>query len=734
MRQLLRIILALIVLGMALVLVLALLSARPSFLTDRVRDVLAQELATASQRQVQVGQVSGNLLTGVRVDNLAIADEQGFAHGSVLAAERVTIKYDLPAVLRGRIKAPASIKQIDLDRAYVLVDRGATGKLNLEKLFKPKVPQLVPPEEKFQPLITLRNSVVDIVAQGVGGQTIRTRLTPVDGSVKINPVGPMQIALTARSGDGAFGSLSLRASSDTDEHYFIIEGRLTDAPLRRWGSLLPRSAKVGVAGGSASADFQVWQVPSAGATVGPILATLAPGQKTPKLKREFGYLAQVGLQGVTVRLPAASGGDVRLNSARAEVTPQGVQILDLDGSWQSFPVRASGWIYDLSHPRADLHLRATGVDLAAVRRRLPASLTKGLNGDLAGNGDVTADAIGPLQNLNATVAVSLPRGALVTTPQTGEVTLGSVTLHAFLWDSAKPAIAAHFTGTGATLETTFVLGAPAPPAKPGVKPGKPPDHLSLYQVGAVQADVLLAGGQPLVRGTVGGVRGAYEGAAFTGLSADLTLAGDTVRLPRVEVDALGGHVRAEALITLPRGPKEKLRAIANGTADHLNLALLPKSLFGQGKPAPTGLLTAEFGATWSDGRGSVVASLDLGAPSYGDYVADRVQTLARASFGPGGDWTPRPAPRRGGYPGGPPVGVRQRQSRRAGGPARRPGGRRPRRAADQGRQAHRSRLRPTPLHGRSRPSGPHRRVARLPGPLPDLPGERAAAQLPRATS
>ena len=153
-------------------------------------------------------------------------------------------------------------------------------------------------------------------------------------------------------------------------------------PLRRWGSLLPRSAKVAVAGGSASADFQVWQVPSAGATVGPILATLAPGQKTPKLKREFGYLAQVSLQGVTVRLPAASGGDVRLNSARAEVTPQGVQILDLDGSWQGFPVRASGWIYDLSHPRADLHLRATGVDLAAVRRRLPASLTKGLNGDL----------------------------------------------------------------------------------------------------------------------------------------------------------------------------------------------------------------------------------------------------------------------------------------------------------------------------------------------------------------
>jgi len=189
-RYLLRIILALIVLGLAAVLVLAFLSVRPDFLQERVRDVLAQQLATQSKRQVQIGRVSGNLLTGIRVENLAVADERGFQHGAVVAAQTTVIKYDLLAVLHGRLKAPASIKQIDLTRAYLLVNRNATGQLNLEKIFKPKLPAHLPPEEKFQPLITVHDSVVDVVAEGVAGHTIRARLTPVNGSVKVAPSAP----------------------------------------------------------------------------------------------------------------------------------------------------------------------------------------------------------------------------------------------------------------------------------------------------------------------------------------------------------------------------------------------------------------------------------------------------------------------------------------------------------------------------------------------------------------
>ncbi len=620
---------------MALVLALAFLSTRPAFLRSRVRNVLAQELAELSDRQVQIGEVSGNLLTGIQVDNLALADEGGFQQGAILAAGRVTIKYDLPAVLHGRLKAPASIKEITLDRVYARVERAADGEINLAQLFKRKVAKRLPLEERFQPLITIRDSVVDVVAAGAGRYTLRTRLAPVNGTVKINAVGPTRLALTTRSADGAFGALSLRASADFDQQYFLAEGRLENLPLGRWASLVPDSSPVRLLGGSATADFQLWSVPSGNATVGPV--ALPPLEVAlPKVKTEFGYSAQVALQGVNLGLPAPIGGEVHVAGARVQVTPQGVEIVNLDASWDSLLVRATGWLYDLSHPRADLHLEAHGVDLAVLRRRLLAVLPEPLPFDLAGNGDLTVDAVGPLQNLNATLALSLPEGGVLTTDHTGEVVLGSVRLQAELLDSAEPAVIADLTATGATLQTSFVLTALSESPRPA--DSEPAPELSLRQVGALQAETLLAGSTSVVSATVNGVEGAYEGRDFTALSADLAMAGNTLRLPRLEADVLGGHVQAEALVALPAVPGGKPRVIANGKADNLNLASLPPSLLGDADGHLRGVASSDFGITWQGDRGRVAGTLLLRDAAYDDYTANRIEALASAEFGPHGHW------------------------------------------------------------------------------------------------
>jgi uncharacterized protein involved in outer membrane biogenesis len=659
MRYLLRIILALIAVGLAAVLVLAWLSARPGFLQERVRDVLAQQLATQSQRQIQIGAVSGNLLTGLRVENLAVADERGFSHGAVVAVQTVVLKYDLLAVLHGRLTALASIRQIDLYHAYVLVDRSATGQLNLSKIFKPKIPKHVPPEQKFQPLITIHDSVVDLIAAGVAGHTVRTRLTAVNGSVKIEPVGPVRVALTMGSADAAFGSLTIRALSDDSENYFLMQGRLEDLPLRRWGYLLPASAKFAVTDGSASADFQVWVVPSSGSTVGPVglvgpvLATLGPDQTPLPFRREVGYYAQVALEGVGVRLPA-SAGSLHIANARAELTPEGVEIDELAGSWQNLPLRADGWLYDLAHPRADLHLQASGVDLAALRRRLPAALASLVPGDLSGTGDLTADAVGPLQNLNATLSLSLPQGGALSTPQTGEITLGSATVRATLWDSARPAVLVDIAGTGGSLGAGFALphgvgpggGVPSEPPLPqthapwaGEGAGGAP--FRVRQVGSLRAQVLQVGGAPLVAATVRDGEVSYEGTTFTHLSADVTVTGGLLRLPRVEADALGGQVQGEALVSLPGARGGSARVIANGTAAHLDLTRLPPSLRGKSAPV-SGVLGGQFGVTWAGGRGQAVASLSLRDAVWGGSspapTRFQVQALARADLGPRGDW------------------------------------------------------------------------------------------------
>ena len=77
----------------------------------RLRNAMALSLATTMEREVQVGEISGNLLTGFVVENVALAKEGGFAEGVEYGAARVEITYSLLAALRGQLTAPAAVKQ-----------------------------------------------------------------------------------------------------------------------------------------------------------------------------------------------------------------------------------------------------------------------------------------------------------------------------------------------------------------------------------------------------------------------------------------------------------------------------------------------------------------------------------------------------------------------------------------------------------------------------------------------
>ncbi len=644
-RVLLRAILVLLVLGLALLIVLGALSVRPTYLRERVRDILAQELAQSTARQVQVGDIGGNLLTGVTVRNLAIADEGGFQRGPVLAAERMVIKYDLPAVLSGQIGSLASIKAISLERAYARVERSADGSINLQKLFKPRPPRRLPPEQQFQALITVHDSVVDLVAEGLAGHTLRTRLTPVNGSVKIEPVGPMRLVLSTGSADGAFGRLALQALADPAESYVIVRGSLESLPLGRWSSLLPPSTPLRVTGGSASARFQAWVVPKADAVVGPVASSLPPGEKASVVSHEVGYYTQVELRSLALSIASSTAGgsglsrrlDLRVDSASTTLTPQGMQIVNLHAVCDGQPVRATGWLYDLAHPRADLQIRMPDLDMAALRRLLPPDSLPGLRADLAGRGDLTADLIGPLQNLNATLSLSLPHGTLLTTERTGEVLLDNVALQASLWDSERPATVASLVASDASLDTALELPPLVAPAD--AAPSATPSVLSLHRLGEVRAQALLTGDAPLVQATATGLEGEYEGAGFTGLEVDLSLAGGSLHIPRLRANLLGGQVEAEALISLPHDRNQGFRAVANGRAEGLDLAHLPPwPMLVAAASHLGGVVSADFGLAWAEGRGELATSLQAREPNYRSYTATRVQALARAEFLPGGDW------------------------------------------------------------------------------------------------
>lgn len=618
---------------MALLLGLGLLSERPEVLENRVREVLAQELSRFSDRQVQIGAVSGTLLTGLRIDHFALADERGFPEGVLIAARQVTLKYDLPGLIFRRLKPTEAVEEITVDQAYVRLERSPTGEINLVRLFADKFPRRRPGEERFHPRVRWRDCVVDITAAGLGSRTLRTRLTSVSGTADLTPLGPLYLELRSRSADGAFGALAVRVQTDPDQHYVLAEGRLEGLPLGRWAALLGLPGPVRLTSGSATGDFQIWSVPRAGAVTGPSALPVPSDPAPPPPRLELGYSAQIAVREVALGLPPEAGGEARLSRALLQVTPQGVEVQDLAGSWQGMPLVASGWLYDFADLQADLRVAASQVDLAALRRRLPPDLATDLPLDLAGSADVTADLIGPLEHLNADLSLELPQGGVLRTEQTGEVFLGSTTVKATLWDSGAPAVLVDLDTLEAAVPGPLLL------ASPGESPAaSQPVPLVLEQVGSVRAQALYAGGTPLVSAAVAGVAGSYEGAAFSSVSADLTLAGGLLRVPRLEAETLGGRVQAEALVVLAPEPGAGPRVHARGRLEEVQLANVPRSLLEDRPDNLHGTLTSDFSLLWQDGRGHAVGSLQIADGAYDEYLVDRLETLVALDYRARGDW------------------------------------------------------------------------------------------------
>ena len=190
----------------------------------RLRNAVALSLATTMEREVQVGEISGNVLTGFVVENVALAKEGGFAEGVEYGAARVEITYSLLAALRGQLTAPAAVKRITVEGGYGVFDTREE-ETALTKLFEAKPFEPVPPEEKFQPLILVQDSVLDLIVSAEG-RTIPLRLVGLEGYCKINAVGPMEIAVRARSGDGSFRSFSAEVLTDGEERFFAAQGRV----------------------------------------------------------------------------------------------------------------------------------------------------------------------------------------------------------------------------------------------------------------------------------------------------------------------------------------------------------------------------------------------------------------------------------------------------------------------------------------------------------------------------
>lgn len=112
----------------ALIVVGVLVFTSTDFGRERVRRIALSILRDRVNGQVQVGSVSGNLLRGVTLHDVVIADSSG---APFLAAEEVHTGYGLRALLQQRIV----LEDIRVVRPVIVLNRPPDGDWNFERLF-----------------------------------------------------------------------------------------------------------------------------------------------------------------------------------------------------------------------------------------------------------------------------------------------------------------------------------------------------------------------------------------------------------------------------------------------------------------------------------------------------------------------------------------------------------------------------------------------------------------------
>ncbi len=499
-------------------------AARPGWVRERIRDILAQELANRTGREVQVGAVEGNLLTGIIINDLAIAEQQGLSEGVVLGAGQVRIKYNLLAVLRGQVAAAASVQQIDLYQVYVKVVRDETGQINLTRIFPPaEVP--VPPEKRFRGTVIVHSGVIDLEDQALianQAESLALRLTAVEGQVAVNPYGPVVVTVQAKS--GRFGSVKLRAQADTENRVFCIDGSVIGLDGPWWFDIFARSDEFRLTQGQVDGSFSFWSLPGASGA------------------NSVGYFAAVTISKGQAAISRLSPSEVTF-AGEMYVTPEGIDIHRLDAQWAGAQVGCTGTIFDFSALAVDLDISIGGVDRRHLASLLPADVRTSLP-DITGLRSVAAqvEAVGPWPHVAVHV---IGESMLPLQVQSGmQVTVDDLSFEGWMPDITEPAVLVE-VGAGKVQPAAIDIPRLIPTSS---SPPAPTQTLKVSSLEDMRVSLLYAGQIPVAETWVAIDKVTLGELSVDNVTAAVQVVGSTVRIEGLQAQALGGSITGHGLI------------------------------------------------------------------------------------------------------------------------------------------------------------------------------------------
>ncbi len=637
MRRLLSVVAIIIVPLLGLLAAACLVVGQSAWVHERIQEAAARQLADITGREVRVGPVRGNVLTGLDVDGLAVARGEHVADGTVLSAQEMGLKYSLGAIL-SRSKTPAAaVREIRADGVQMEVTRFPDGRINLQDLLPPS--KKIPPEKRFQGRVYLQNASISYTdySSTFSGNPLHLELSDVSGVVDLRRPGWVTLHLSAQTPGAQFGAITADALWNSDSGEFSLDAQIADLDLPWAQRRVWPNADLQVRGGVAQVDASVYKVKSGAAS-------------------DIGYCVNAHLDGARVAAPEFGDVDV-VATGPLTVTPQGLVTDGLQAVWQGNQVEVSGGLLDFADPTLNLQVQASALDGKRVLSLLPEKTLAGLPGlSVRSPINVDANIVGPPEHACVDAWLQMS-GSVTVAPSKGVRVSGDGVEVAFsLLDAAKPAM----TGT---VDVATVAAAPIPLGTAG---GQLPQTIAVSPFRDVSAQVRWAAGMPHVRTRLelGDVRvseaealmispvaGMSVDAEWAGgmprvrtrlaldnvrawdvdvsnLSAEAVLAGSAVHLRDLRGKALGGELFGEAVLDFGDNPTG---VYANGTLSDIDigeLSKLPPERTGL-RSAVQGRVDAVFAVEYTGGELSSAVNVSGSDLSYEGYGAARAAALAR---------------------------------------------------------------------------------------------------------
>jgi translocation and assembly module TamB len=348
--------------------------------------LLVEELRRQTGRAVKVGKVEASPLGVLTIHNLRIANGKSFEAGTLLDAKRVIVRYRWLGLATGRIPPIQSVESVRLISPKILLERYATGRLNIQDLLAPR-PKKLPP---FIGVVDGTGGTAvfrDWLAHVPGPKPVVTRIVGLEGTFDATQAPFYVYNLTGRGpGQKLFDRVGISGSIDSRAGKLSVDIRATDAAAGHWWGYFIRPGAVRVLGGRAGFGMSATRRIVGG-------------------RRIWRYVGSADLSDgrsdiVDFSRPATGlHGKVRFTESLVD--------LSLSGALASTRFEVTGGVVGFVNPVLNLRVVSRNAHFAEVLSALPVpSEMKQVN--LVGRGPITVSIVGPASDLAYTFRAAIP--------------------------------------------------------------------------------------------------------------------------------------------------------------------------------------------------------------------------------------------------------------------------------------------------------------------------------------